>query len=254
MWLLSELTPRTIKSQMRLLNFEPNEGTRTAYLTQQSLADMTPTGVLDNIRRAYDTALRVGEAPVIVVLDTMGRWLSGKYLDYNAYGDMSAATTDLLSLAADLGTCHTSTLVSHHANKSHKAGAEGAIGSQALGGAFDNVINLQLKGKLYGPREISVQSRSDTNDTFRNNPLVQLILPQGELRLIQAVDAESVDSMVTQAIQDGDYTRQALERATGESRDAVLLSLGRLKKAGVVEAIGNGKALRYTLSNQPTVV
>ena len=95
---------------------------------------------------------------------------------------------------------------------------------------------------------------SDTNDTFRNNPLVQLILPQGELRLIQAVDAESVDSMVTQAIQDGDYTRQALERATGESRDAVLLSLGRLKKAGVVEAIGNGKALRYTLSNQWTVV
>ena len=180
MWLLSELTPRTIKGQMRLLNFEPNEGTRTAYLTQQTLADMTPKGVLDNIRRAYDTALRDGEAPVIVVLDTMGRWLSGKYLDFNAYGDMSAATTDLLSLAADLGTCHTSTLVSHHANKSHKAGAEGAIGSQALGGAFDNVINLQLKGKLYGPREISVQSRSDTNDTFRNNPLVQLILPQGE--------------------------------------------------------------------------
>ena len=64
MWLLSELTPRTIKGQMRLLNFEPNEGTRTAYLTQQSLADMTPKGVLDNIRRAYDTALRVGEAPV----------------------------------------------------------------------------------------------------------------------------------------------------------------------------------------------
>ena len=122
MWLLSELTPRTIKGQMRLLNFEPNEGTRTAYLTQQRLADITPKGVLDDIRRAYDLALRDGEAPAIVVLDTMGRWLSGKYLDYNAYGDMSAATTDLLALAADLGTCHTSTLVSHHANKSHKAG------------------------------------------------------------------------------------------------------------------------------------
>ena len=245
MWLLSELTPRTIKSQMRLLNFEPNEGTRTAYLTQQHLVDMTPKGVLDNIRRAYDTALRDGEAPVIVVLDTMGRWLSGKYLDYNAYGDMSAATTDLLSLAADLGTCHTSTLVSHHANKSHKAGAEGAIGSQALGGAFDNVINLQLKGKLYGPREISVQSRSDTNDTFRNNPLVQLILPQGEMRLIKAVDEESVDSSVLQAVQDGADTRQAVEDATGESKETVTLSLRRLGKAEEIESIGKGRALRY---------
>ena len=206
---------------------------------------MTPKGVLDNIRRAYETALRDGEAPAIVVLDTMGRWLSGKYLDYNAYGDMSAATTDLLSLAADLGTCHTSTLVSHHANKSHKAGAEGAIGSNALGGTFDNVINLQLKGKLYGPREISVQSRNDTNDAFRNNPLVQLILPQGEMRLIQAVDEESVDSSVLQAVESGADTRQAVEGVTGESKDTVTRSLRRLGKAEEIESIGKGRALRY---------
>ena len=58
---------------------------------------------------------------------------------------------------------------------------------------------------------------------------------------------------VTVALKDAADTRQAIRDVTGESRGVVLLSLGRLKKAGEVEAIGNGKAVRYTLSDQSTV-
>ena len=106
------------------------------------------------------------------------------------------------------------------------------------------MINLQLKGKLYPDQgKYPVQSRSDTNDTFRNNPLVQLILPQGEMRLIQGVDDESVDSMVTQAVQDGADTRQGVEDVTGESKETVTLSLRRLKKAKEIQTIGAGKSL-----------
>ena len=247
-WILSELTPRTLKGQMRLLNFEPDEGTNAAFLTQQRLPEMTPQGVMDDIRWQYDRALREDCKPSLVVLDTMGRWLSGQYLDYNGYGDMNAATLAILSLAADLGKHDTSTLVSHHGGKSHKAGAEAGIGSQALGGTFDNVINLRIKGKLYGPREISIQGRNDTNDTFRQNPSVQLILPQGEMRLIQTLDETDVDSMVNQAVMDGADTRQAVEDATGGSKESVTQSLRRLKQAKEIEATGSGKAIRYRAS------
>ena len=247
-WMLSELTPRTLNGQMRLLNFDPDEGTNAAFLTQQHLAEMTPQGVLDDIRWQYDAALREDRKPALVVLDTMGRWLSGQYLDYNGYGDMSAATVGLLSLAADLGKCDTSTLVSHHAGKSHKAGAEAGIGSNALGGTFDSVISLRLKnaGKLYGPREIAIQGRSDTNDIFRRNPLVQLVLPQGELKLIEALTDADVDSMVSEAISDGADTRQAVETSTGESKETVTDSLRRLKESGEIGVTGKGKAVRYS--------
>ena len=245
-WILSELTPRTLKGQMRLLNFEPDEGINAAFLTQQNLAEMTPQGVIDDIRRKFEIALREDRKPSLVVLDTMGRWLSGQYLDYNGYGDMNAATLAILTLAADLGKHDTSTLVSHHGGKSHKPGAEAGIGSQALGGTFDNVINLRIKGKLYGPREISIQGRNDTNDTFRQNPSVQLILPQGEMRLIQTLDETTVDSMVSQAVMDGADTRQAVEDVTGESTNTVRDSLKRLKGAGEIEATGKGKATHYS--------
>ena len=120
-WILSELTPRTLKGQMRLLNFEPDEGINAAFLTQQTLDEMTPQGVIDDIRWKFDDAIRDDRKPALVVLDTMGRWLSGKYLDYNGYGDMSAATMSILTLAADLGQHDTATLVSHHSNKSHRS-------------------------------------------------------------------------------------------------------------------------------------
>ena len=40
-WILSELTPRTLKGQMRLLNFEPDEGNqcRLPYPTKPSRHD-----------------------------------------------------------------------------------------------------------------------------------------------------------------------------------------------------------------------
>ena len=97
-----------------------DEGTNAAFLTQQHLAQMTPQGVIDDIRWKFDDAIREDRKPALVVLDTMGRWLSGKYLDYNGYGDMSAATLAILTLAADLGQHDTATLVSHHSNKSHR--------------------------------------------------------------------------------------------------------------------------------------
>ena len=244
-WILSELTPRTLKGQMRLLNFEPDEGTNAAFLTQQNLPEMTPQGVIDDIRGQFDLALREDRKPALVVLDTMGRWLSGQYLDYNGYGDMSAATLAILTLAADLGQHDTATLVSHHSNKSHKPGAEGALGSQALGGTFDNVINLRIHKKLYGPREISIQGRNDTNDTFRRSPMVQLILPQGEMRLIEALDESDVDNIVLKAVLDGEDTRLALEIATGQSKDIVTDSLKRLREAKEVSVSGKGKAVRY---------
>ena len=48
-----------------------------------------------------------------------------------------------------------------------------------------------------------------------------------------------------QAVQDGADTRQAVEDATGESKETVTLSLRRLGKAEEIESIGKGRALRY---------
>ena len=238
---------RTIRGQMGLLSFTPDEGIRTCYLSEQRLAEMTPDGVLADLDREFNNAAQHNEVPSLVVWDTMGRWLTGHGKDFNAYGDMSSATLPLLKLIADMGQFDTATLIAHHGNKSGKAGAQGALGSQALAGSFDNVINLSLvHGQpLNGPRYITVQGRNDTNDTFRSGALVKLFLPEGDLRLVDAVDVDDVDQRVLEAVQAGFDTRAKVVATTGESEKVCLDSLNRLKKKGDILRLGQGKTTRY---------
>ena len=247
-WLLSELSPRTIRGQMGLLSFTPDEGIRTAYLSEQRIADMTPQGVIDDLDKSFDIAVQSNEVPSLIVWDTMGRWLTGQGKDFNAYGDMSAATMPLLQLFADMGRHDTSTLVAHHGNKSGRGGAESSLGSQALAGSFDNVINLRLvhgQKELNGPRYITVQGRNDTNDTFRNGAMVKLFLPEGDLRLVEAVDEDDIDERVREAVEAGADTRAKVEAATGEPETTVGPSLIRLKESQAIIRTGHGPATRY---------
>ena len=63
------------------------------------------------------------------------------------------------------------------------------------------------------------------------------------MKLIQTLDETDIDSMVSQAISNGADTRQAVEDATGESKESVTQSLRRLKQAKEIEATGSGKAI-----------
>ena len=246
-WLLSEFSPRTIRGQMGLLSFVPDEGIRTAYLSEQKIADMTPQGVIDDLDKSFNHAVQRNEVPSLIVWDTMGRWLTGQGKDFNAYGDMSAATMPLLRLFADMGHHDTSPLVAHHGNKSGRGGAESSLGSQALAGSFDNVINLRLieKQSLNGPRYITVQGRNDTNDTFRDGALVKLFLPEGDLRLVDAVDISDIDERVLEAVQAGFDTRAKVEANTGETANVCRDSLNRLKDKGDISRLGQGKNTSY---------
>ena len=253
-WLLSELPPRTIRGQMGLLSFTPDEGIRCCYLSKQRIDAMTPEGVLNDLDREFNTAVQHNEIPGLVVWDTMGRWLTGHGKDFNAYGDMTAVTLPLLKLIADMGNFDTSNIVCHHGNKAGRGGAESALGSQALAGSFDNVVNLRLVTKskggmnLNGPRYITVQGRSDTNDTFRNGALVQLHLPEGDLCLVDNVDAVDMDEMDTQvqeAVDAGANTRAKVQAAIGEDSKTVLASLARLLDNKAIIRMGKGPGVRY---------
>ena len=253
-WLLSELSPRTIRGQMGVLSFTPDEGIRCCYLSEQRLAHMTPDGVLADLDREFNLAIQHNEVPSLVVWDTMGRWLTGHGKDFNAYGDMASATLPLLKLIVDMGQLDTSTIVAHHGNKSGRGGAESSLGSQALAGSFDNVVNLRLVTKakgganLNGPRYITVQGRNDTNETFRNGAIVQLHLPEGDLCLVDnvdAVDMEEMDTLVQDAVFAGADTRAKVEEAIGEDRKTVLASLVRLLDNKAIIRIGKGLGIRY---------
>ena len=246
-WLLSELSPRTMRGQMGLLSFCPDEGIRTCYLSEQRIADMTPEGVLADLDHEFNIAAQRNETPSLVCWDTMGRWLTGSGKDYNAYGDMGSATLPLLKLIADFGQSDAATLISHHGNKSGRAGAQGSLGSQAIAGSFDNIINLSLvHGQpLNSPRFITIQGRNDTNDTFRGGALVKLFLPDGDLRLVDAVDADDTDQHVLEAVKAGFDTRAKVEATTGEPKQVCVKSLNRLAAKGDIQRLGKGKTTRY---------
>ena len=89
----------------------------------------------------------------------MGRWFPG-CRDWNGYADSTGALEPFLATAASLKNSGCTFLVLHHARKSGGTGVDAAIGSAAIGGAFDHAVTLEKASNDL--RKLTVEGRHGT--------------------------------------------------------------------------------------------
>ena len=94
--------------------------------------------------------------PTLLVVDTLGRWMTGVD-DGNAYAQALPAMDPFLELAR-ASRCHVALL--HHARKSGGEFGEESLGSTGVAGSADTILSIRRKG---GRRTITALGRDDVD-------------------------------------------------------------------------------------------
>ena len=196
-WYLSEMSDYAIASQLRMLNWSPKLGELpTALLQKQSLREMTPEVMAEDLLIDYESAYREGNAPRLIVVDTLGRWLNT--MDWNDYGAVTKATAPLLEVAQVFRQGGCSLLLLHHTRKQGGSGTDASLGSTALTGAVDTFVSLALRQGGGETRQLRTQSRFGMSSTLN----LDLVLPSGEYTLVNG-DAEDLSGRIIEAVEGG---------------------------------------------------
>ena len=248
-WMLTEASDYALAAQMRMMNMTPAEDALpVCYYAAQEIIRMTPQAFTDALLRDYEVAYHKDEAPHLIAIDTLGRWL--RLGDWNDYATVTAATAPLLTAAKEMRNGGTSVILVHHARKSGGEGAEASLGSQAIAGAVDSVLTLKLRnGGEAERRTLRIQSRFGLNDKLGDSVDLELTLPTGEYRQVDASNDLNPDILA--AIGRGADTVKAITKMLKEQFDespsqaTVSRRLTSLVDSGVLQASGNTKSRRF---------
>lgn len=147
--------------------------------------------------------------PVLIVIDTLQRF--ARFHDINDYARVTNALDPLMHLARETGA---HILVTHHAKKTGGSDGDAVLGSTALFGAVDTLLDMQ---RVDGRRTLRTYQRygQDLEETILAlDPQTYLLTATGSVAGAECRDAE------TRIL---DYLEGRTERAT---RDQVLEEFG----------------------------
>jgi AAA domain len=191
------------------------------------------------------TQLAERERPLVVVVDTLQRFISAK--DLNDYAEVTTKLTPIIALARSTGAA---LVLVHHAGKAERAGIDTVLGSTALAGSVDNIFLVNRTDRY---RLLSSVQRigSDLPETV-------LVLDDGTGRLHAGqsrheADVLFIETAMVSALQNADHPltqAEWLEACEGR-RQLKLEALRRLVNSGTTIRSGaGGKAdpYRYQLS------
>lgn len=187
-------------------------------------------------------------APVLVVIDTVQRFF--RLPDLNDYAIVSNALEPITALARQTGT---HILMAHHGNKGGGSDGDAVLGSTALFGSVDTLIEIRRSG---GRRTIWTDQRYGDN---LEESVLALNVETRRLSLAGAPQEVEADS-VAQTILDylamaGEWVDgRKLFDAVGGSHALHLSALNALVEQGTVRREGEGKRgspFVFNLSDQP---
>jgi hypothetical protein len=185
----------------------------------------------DNALEALAAAV-AEHSPILVIIDPLSRVL--RVRDFNDYGTMARGLEPFIDLARRLGT---HILALHHEGKGGREGGDSVLGSTALFGAVDCLI--QMKKRERG-RTITTTNRygEDLPETvIELDRSTGIITAQGDLQSIALRDKQQE---VLEAIADGELTEAEIkERFTGSS-GLVSKAIRVLHEKGKLIRLGKG--------------
>jgi hypothetical protein len=188
-----------------------------------------PLHALDALRKTIEQ-----HRPIVAVIDPLLRFTRVK--DASAYAEMSNALEPVVEAARQSGCC---LIATHHGAKDLREGAESPLGSVAIGGAPDTIINLQRRPD--GIRTIETSQRYGPD---LERQVLALDGVSGRVNLagrISVVQQGINQQRVRELLASGDVMTTDEMRETLDLRKAAVLdALGALVKQGVVVQDGRG--------------
>ncbi|MCU0648057.1 MAG: AAA family ATPase [Gemmatimonadaceae bacterium] len=247
LWVDCEQGQRTTLRSLRLASEAVNGGRKPPH----------PIHVLDGqgVTATQLAALVHEIRPVLVVIDTIGRYYASRGLeDHNSTGEWLKLLGPDVAIFHALGegdlSCAPAWVFIDHARKSGGDHGQALNGSVAKQGAVDVLVEMR-RGRTETQRVLELTSRFDGVRT------VGLDLVEGGTYQEADVAApvkvrHGQDAAVMLALSDapGPLTRKQLQEATGIPEASVRRICVRLVESGeiaLVEDAGRGKAARYTL-------
>ena len=247
-WYFSEATPRDTKSQFArvglhddsaiLFAFHGSEKARSSYL------------LCDLIERQFEAHKGYGALPRLIVIDTLGKWLSG-CKDWNDYTEATANLDPLVRLGAHLEAGGCTLLILHHASKSGAKGSvESSLGSTAIAGSFGTKVQFWQKVES-DRRAIAVSTRAGDSGYYEME-----LDGAGDYQLVS--DRQEIEAAIIEAIEGGATNVRAISQvleAEGITYEQVRARVATLEKRRVIRFEGKGrsrKLLLVPLGNEST--
>ncbi len=240
----------TTQGKVLYLAFEEKRGEVRKQFAQMGLSSDDPIllfvdSALDGGLKALGKAI-TEEHPILVVVDPLFLLLPVK--DVNDYADLMKKLDPLRSLARENG-CHIQS--THHANKMGGSGGDSVLGSTAIFGTVDTLI--QMRKRDDGSRIIHSLQRygTDLPETVLSlDRETGLTATLGDLETIQTRD---VEGDVFDAMGDEELTEPQIRDKVGGNQRLTSKAIRTLHDAGKLTRTGNGtrgSPFRYRLAGK----
>ncbi len=229
---------RDVRGHFRQMGARPDDALRV-------FVGQAPRNVVAQVRRLAEQ-----ERPVLIIIDTMQRFLRASSTD--DYAEMTTLLDAVIGIAQQSGA---TVLLLHHSGKADRASLDAVLGSTAITGSADTII-LLARTERY--RTISTVQRvgDDLDDTL-------LLLDEtGRVTLgpsRQTADEGFVGDAILSALHhaDGPLTEAQIEELvdarTGLKRRALRQLVAR-EQANRTGRGGKGDPYRYTISCSRSLV
>ncbi len=201
LWLLSEQSEHSLGPQLRMITYQPDEDAHlVAYAYKQPEA-YTPERLAEALANAYQAA---DLKPDVVVIDTLARFVRLEdSSNYSETGNALAIVAQAFGVMPD-----TAAMLVHHARKGGGDGSTGVLGSTAIAGSPD--ILIQMRRGDGHQRKVTIESRLGLGELEDNTLLIELTLPGGDYQRITGTDYEALRGGVLDAVADGATRRSEI--------------------------------------------
>ncbi len=211
-------------------------------------------GIVDRNKAVQGLRELIDEyAPVLVVVDTIGKFLPIK--DFDNYGEVNRAFGPLLQVVRDAGGCHVMFL--HHSPKAVRGGGDDVLGSTAFFGNVDTVINMSMEGQARRRFASAEQQRYGAHLAR-----TELTMEAGTDRIIASPDGspgspdglDRIRAEIRRVLEQGTKSRTEIKNAVCGRDETVMAALDAMVEAGDLAETGQGvrgDAKRYSLRPSP---
>src|SRR5262249_17290404 len=116
---------RDIRAHFRQMGARPDDALRV-------FVGQAPKDIIASVRK-----LAAQERPALIIIDTMQRFLKAQ--DTDSYAEMTTLFDLIIGIAQESGA---TIVLLHHSGKADRAGVDAVLGSTAISGSVDTVVNL----------------------------------------------------------------------------------------------------------------
>lgn len=246
LWLLSEQAAMTLGPQMRMISYTPEANHLVAYSYRQEGIG-TPKDLADALLDASHSA---DVKPDLIVIDTLSRFV--QLDDSSSYSETGNALAAVTNAFSQMPT--TAAMIVHHSRKAGGEGSSGILGSTAIAGSPDILVNLR-RGES-NQRKMTLESRLGLGGLDDHTLTIELSLPGGAYERLHGTDYEGLQEGILSAVAAGCDKRAAIiewmvgQGFDGASEFTISKGIKTLLAADSPDllATGSTSSRRYTLA------